>query len=170
MTYPPCILTHNPLAFKLAFYEEQIYKCLFGNIKNDATTFKIELSSVFFNGTFADFLSRWFTAFHWGPRKISCWSLQNIGHNFLLRVAHSLIGVKWFHSSILASFLAWISLSLTVVIPRPESSLSVKRSVKRSSVRKLKLSTAFSLFASANRDSELFSESSIEVLPLKLLE
>ena len=26
MTYPPCILTHNPLAFKLA--EEQIYKCL----------------------------------------------------------------------------------------------------------------------------------------------
>ena len=64
MTYPPCILTHNPLAFKLAFYEEQIYKCLFGNIKNDATTFKIELSSVFFNGTFADFLSRWFTAFH----------------------------------------------------------------------------------------------------------
>ena len=25
MTYPPCILIHNPLAFKLAFHEEQIY-------------------------------------------------------------------------------------------------------------------------------------------------
>ena len=32
LTYPPCILIHNPLAFKLAVHEEQIYKCLFGNI------------------------------------------------------------------------------------------------------------------------------------------
>ena len=32
---------------------------------------------------------------------------------------------------IFASFLAWISLSLTVMIPRPESSLSVKTSVKK---------------------------------------
>ena len=47
MTYPPCILIHNPLAFKLAAHEEQIYKCLFGNIKYDATITKIELSSVF---------------------------------------------------------------------------------------------------------------------------
>ena len=46
--------------------------------------------------------------------------------------------------------------------PRPESSLSVKTSVKRSSVRKLKLSTAFSLSASANKDSKLFSERSID--------
>ena len=43
MTYPPCILIHNPLAFKLAAHEEQIYKCLFGNIKYDATITKIEL-------------------------------------------------------------------------------------------------------------------------------
>ena len=28
MTYLPCILTHNPLAFKLAFHEEKMYKCL----------------------------------------------------------------------------------------------------------------------------------------------
>ena len=59
MTYPPCILIHNPLAFKLAFHDEQIYKCLFGNIKYDATISKIELNSVFSGGTFADFLSRW---------------------------------------------------------------------------------------------------------------
>ena len=39
---------HNPLAFKIAFYEEQIYRCLFGNIKYDATISKIELRSVFF--------------------------------------------------------------------------------------------------------------------------
>ena len=66
MTYSPCILIHNPLAFKLAVHEEQIYKCLFGNIKYDATCTisEIELSSVFFWGTFADFLSRWFIAFH----------------------------------------------------------------------------------------------------------
>ena len=49
MTYTPCILTHNSLAFKLAVHEEQIYKCLFvGNIKYHATITKIELSSVFF--------------------------------------------------------------------------------------------------------------------------
>ena len=54
MTFPPCILIHSPLAFKLAFHEEQIYKCLFGNTKYDATISKIELSSVFFWGTFAD--------------------------------------------------------------------------------------------------------------------
>ena len=95
---------NNPLAFKLAFHEEQIYKCLFGNINYDSTISKIELSSVFFWGTFADFLSRWFIAFHWGPRKISCWSLQNIGNNFLLCVAHFLIGVKWFHSTMSRTF------------------------------------------------------------------
>ena len=33
----------------------------------------------------------------------------------------------------------------TVVLPRPKSSMSVKRSVERSSVKKLKLSTACSL-------------------------
>ena len=44
MTYPPCVLTHNPLAFKLAFHKEQIYKCLFGNVKCDATISKIELN------------------------------------------------------------------------------------------------------------------------------
>ena len=38
----PCILTHNSLAFKFTFYEKQIYKCLFGNIKYDATISKIE--------------------------------------------------------------------------------------------------------------------------------
>ena len=54
VTYPTCILMHNPLAFKLAFHEEQIYKYLVGNIKYDATISKIELSSVFFWGTFAD--------------------------------------------------------------------------------------------------------------------
>ena len=54
MTYLPCILMPNPLAFKLAFHEEQIYRCLFGNIKYDATISKIELSSVFFWGTFTD--------------------------------------------------------------------------------------------------------------------
>ena len=54
MTYPPCILIHNPLAFKLAFHKEQIYKCLCRNIKYDATISKIELSSVLFCGTFAD--------------------------------------------------------------------------------------------------------------------
>ena len=37
MTYPPCILIHNPLVFKLAFHEEQIYKCLFGNITGKLT-------------------------------------------------------------------------------------------------------------------------------------
>ena len=73
MTYPPCILTHKPLAFKLAVHEEQIYKCLFGNIKYDATITKIELSSVFFWRTFADFLSLWFIAFH----------CKNVGKKFL---------------------------------------------------------------------------------------
>ena len=160
MTYPPCILIHNPLAFKLAVHEEQIYKCLFGNIKYDATITKIELSSVFFWRTFADFLSRWFIAFHWGPRKISCWSscsakttvrncsvfkiplfgattkvsLSFIGNEFRsvtqssqTRVLHEVALLVF--CGILASFLAWISLSLTVMIPRPESSLSVKTSV-----------------------------------------
>ena len=41
--------------------------------------------------------------------------------------------------------------SLIVVIPRPESSLTVKRSVKKSSVRKLKLLTTFSFSAPANK-------------------
>ena len=45
---------YNPLAFKLAFHEEQIYKCLFENIKYDATISKIEMSSVFARGTFAE--------------------------------------------------------------------------------------------------------------------
>ena len=105
---PSCILIHNPLAFELAFHEEQ------------------------FTNVYLEILNR---------------TLQFLKWNWA------------------ASFLAWISLSLTVVIPRPES---VKRSVKRSSVRKLKLSTAFALSAPANNDSKLFSESSIEVLPLKL--
>ena len=50
MTYPPCLLIHNPLAFKLAFHKEQIYECLFGNIKYDATISKIELSSFLYFG------------------------------------------------------------------------------------------------------------------------
>ena len=54
---------------------------------------------------------------------------------------------------IFASFLDWISFSVTVMIPRPESSLSINRSVERSSVRKLKLSTACSLSAQANEES-----------------
>ena len=54
---------------------------------------------------------------------------------------------------IFASFLDWISLSVSVMIPRPESSLSVNRSVERSSVRKLKLSTACSLSVLANENS-----------------
>ena len=41
--------------------------------------------------------------------------------------------------------------SLIVVIPRPKSSLTVKRSVKRSSVRKLKLLTLCSFSAPANK-------------------
>ena len=49
MTYPPYISIHNPLAFKLAVHEEQIYKCLFGNIKYDATISKTELSSTGFS-------------------------------------------------------------------------------------------------------------------------
>ena len=50
-------------------YEEQIYKCLFGNIKCDATITKIKLGSVFFYATFVDFLSWWFIAFPKPPRK-----------------------------------------------------------------------------------------------------
>ena len=38
-----------------------------------------------------------------------------------------------------------------VVIPRPESSLTVKRSVEKSLVRKLKLSTTFLFPAPANK-------------------
>ena len=53
----------------------------------------------------------------------------------------------------------------TVVIPRLESFFMCK---KGPSECKLKMSTAFSLSASSNKDSKLFSESSIEVLPLKL--
>ena len=64
---------------------------------------------------------------------------------------------------------AWIPLSVTIVILRPKSSLSVKRSIKRSSERKFKLSTAWSLPAPAYKNYNLFSESSIAVAPLKLL-
>ena len=55
MTYSPCILIHNPLAFQLAFR---------GNIKHDAIITKIELSCVSFCATFTDFLSCWFIDFH----------------------------------------------------------------------------------------------------------
>ena len=92
---------------------------------------------------------------------------RSVTHSFQTRVLHEVALLVF--CGILSSFLVWISLSVAVVIPRPESSLYVKRSVKRSSVRKLKLSTAFSLSAPANKDSKLFSESSIEVLTLKLL-
>ena len=63
------------------------------------------------------------------------------------------------------NFLVWVTV---IVIHRPESSLYVNRSVKRSSVQKLKLLTACSLFAPANKVSKLFSESSIAVSPLRL--
>ena len=47
MTYPPCILIHNPLAFQLAVHKEKIHKCL-SEIKHDAIITKIKLSSVSF--------------------------------------------------------------------------------------------------------------------------
>ena len=61
---------HNPLAFSLTFHEEQIYKCLFGNIEHNATISEIKLSSVFFCATFAEFLTwRFFAGFPLGRPK-----------------------------------------------------------------------------------------------------
>ena len=52
MTYPPCILIHNPLAFQLAVHKEKLRKnsqMFIGNIKQDAKIItKIKLSSVSF--------------------------------------------------------------------------------------------------------------------------
>ena len=43
MTYSPCILIHNPLAFQLAFHKEKIHKCLLEILNT-----KIKLSCVSF--------------------------------------------------------------------------------------------------------------------------
>ena len=100
---------------------------IFGNIKHDATITEIELSSVFFCTTFANFLR--------GSMLSTKLSQTRVLHVVDLFV----------FCGILASLLAWISVSVTVVILRPQYSLSVKRSVERSSVCKLELSTTYAL-------------------------
>ena len=139
-----------------------------------------------FCSTFADFLSWWFIDFHSLNynsklnsvlkfhgldilRKCRCHgnvfrSLPQLSLTLVLHVVDLFV-----FCGILASFLDCVSFSIIVLLPRPEFSLSVNKSVKRSSVRKLKLSTACSLSAPPNEDSKLFSESSFEVSPLKLL-
>ena len=72
--------------------------------------------------------------YDWSRRFIMSFSSQT-------RVLH-VVDLFSLFCGILTSFLAKISLVVTVVIPHPKSSLTVKRSVKRSSVRKLKFSTA----------------------------
>ena len=100
---------------------------IFGNIKHDATITEIELSSVFFCATFANFLR--------GSMLSTKLSQTRVLHVVDLFV----------FCGILTSLLAWISVSVTVVIPSPQYSLSVKRSVERSSVCKLELSTTYAL-------------------------
>ena len=47
MTYSPCILIHNPLAYQLAFHKEKIHKCLLEILTNHhAIITKIKLSYI----------------------------------------------------------------------------------------------------------------------------
>ena len=62
---------------------------------------------------------------------------------------------------ILASFLDWISLSFTVVIPRPESSLSVNMQVGRKILgEKIEIVNCLLVFCTRKWRFKLFSESS----------
>ena len=71
---------------------------------------------------------------------------------------------------ILASFLDWISSSVTVVNLCPESSLSVNMQVARKILgAKIEIVNCFFVVCLRNEESKLFSESSIAVPPLKLI-
>ena len=155
--------------------------------KHDATVFEIDQSCVSFAQHSRIFLVGSSSLFHNQndsaklnsvfeiplfavPTKVA---LLFIGKAFCCLPSHpKLVYSMWLASLCfvvsLASFLAWISLSVAVLIPR-RFFICKHWSVKWSSLRKFKLSTACSLSAHANKDSKLFSESSIAVPPLKLL-
>ena len=108
---------------------------LIGNIKHDATIAKIKLSCVSFAPHSRIFLGGGSSISEIEqclknstvPRKCGCH-----GKVFRTRVLHEHMLVDLFvFFGILASFLDWISLSVPVVIPRPEYSLSVNKQVGR---------------------------------------
>ena len=112
---------------------------LIGNIKHDATIAEIRLSCVSFVPHSRIFLVGGPSISEieqclknsTDPRKCRC-RVPFFHQSSRTRVLHEDMLVDLFvFCGILASFLDWISLSVPVVIPRPESSLSVNKQVGR---------------------------------------
>ena len=158
INYPPRILTHNPLAFWLAFHEEQIYKRLLEILQ------LLKLN-------WAALLLRHIRGFsllvvHCFPQPERTASVHCLELPWKCRCHCNPAHPKLVYSMSLTTLcfvvfflhLPRLDVLVTVVIPRLESSLSVTE-----------VANCLLVVAPANEDSKLLSECSIAVPPLKLL-